>query len=65
MRATSFEGRKGIRALLALAVGLRQLAHALLVDRAFGIKYFIPIRDLKSVTIGFAPQQAAISRSLT
>jgi hypothetical protein len=38
-------------ALTALSVGLQKIAHALLVDRAFGIKYFSPIPDLKSFTI--------------
>jgi hypothetical protein len=46
------EYEKDSSALCALFVGLRTIAHALLVDRAFGIKYFAPISDLKSVTIG-------------
>lgn len=38
-------------ALLALLISLRDIAHALLVDRAFGIKHFRPISDLKVATV--------------
>jgi hypothetical protein len=38
-------------ALSALSEGLQKIAHALLVDRAFGIKYFSPILNLNLVTI--------------
>lgn len=39
-------------ALLALLISLRGIAHALLVDQAFGIKHFTPLPELKVTTIG-------------
>jgi len=41
-----------LKAPLRALERLRQIAHALLVDRAFGIKYFTPISDLKSTQVG-------------
>jgi|HubBroStandDraft_4_1064222.scaffolds.fasta_scaffold240839_2 hypothetical protein len=38
-------------ALSALSDGLQKIAHALLVDRAFGIKYFSPIPNSNLRTI--------------
>jgi hypothetical protein len=46
------EFKRDSHALLALLIGLRTIAHALLVDRAFGIKYFAPHTDLKVTMIG-------------
>lgn len=50
-RATT-EYKHDSNALLALLISLRRIAHALLVDQAFGIKHFNPIAELKVATVG-------------
>jgi len=45
------EFKRDSHALLALLISLRDIAHALLVDQAFGIKHFRPISDLKVATV--------------
>ena len=56
-QVTSYDVDRTIKELkhdshaLALLISLRDIAHALLVDRAFGIKNFRPISDVKVATV--------------